>query len=105
MTARRVRLQEVERPRLVTVTELAYYLGLSPNALSAKQPTLREAGMPQPDPLLGLWDLVAIDAWLDLRRRSTAQARLYGRLGLDAPPDPAQADEDLDSRIASYGKN
>ena len=97
MTARRIPLQKVTRPRMANQTELAYYLGLSPNSLANKLAELYRAGMPKPDPILGLHDLAAVDRWLDGRR-----GRLDGRAGRGeaGEPDP---DPDLDNRIDSYG--
>ncbi len=98
MTARRIRLQEVQRPRLVTQGEMVYYLGMSPNRFADQAAALKAAGLPQPDPLFGLWDLDAIDRWLNARRSAPFR-------GLDGPTGPAQAEPDLDSLIESYGKN
>lgn len=102
MTTRRTRLQEVARPRLVTGAELAYYLGMSPNTFTTRRARLEAEGLPAPDPAFDLWDLAAVDRWLDARR-----AALSGCRG-GAPLDPAGAsgdafDPDLDQRIADYG--
>ena len=63
--ARKVRLQELEPPRLLTDSEVAHLLGMSASAFSTRQRELELLGLPRRHPSLGRRDRKAIEQWLD----------------------------------------
>jgi len=63
-TAATVRRTLVQ-PLLMTLAELAAYLGLSPSDLANLMPQLLKAGLPDALGIPGLWDRIASDACLD----------------------------------------
>lgn len=52
-------------PRLLTLDQLAEYLGHQTDELKPRMGELRSLGMPEPIQKLERWDLRAIDTWLD----------------------------------------
>ncbi len=62
---RRVRLHEVEPPRLLTEAEVAHLLGMSSAELSRRHEELEQRGMPRRHPILGKRDRHALHLWLD----------------------------------------
>jgi hypothetical protein len=78
-------------PRLMTRFDLAVYLRRSEGWLAANLPRLLEQGFPPADPLLGLFDRIAVDAWLDRRANLPAATA--------AAPDPAMSEAVLIARI------
>jgi hypothetical protein len=87
---RRPRLYETVPNRGAGTEELAAYLGISRSKFDSLRPRLRAAGFPEPDPLLGVFDLRAVNAWLDKR----------AGLGGDSDPE----DSGLAARIARFGE-
>jgi predicted DNA-binding transcriptional regulator AlpA len=51
--------------RILTAAEAAAYLGRSATWLARHSARLQEAGFPQPLPVVGGYDKMAIDNWLD----------------------------------------
>lgn len=58
-------------PRDVPAHKAARRLHLTEAEFHAKQQALFERGFPRPDPTTGMYDLVAIDAWMDARSNLT----------------------------------
>lgn len=54
-------------PRDVPLEKAARRLHLSPGDFQTKLPALLARGFPQPDPTTAMFDLAAIDAWMDAR--------------------------------------
>lgn len=52
-------------PRLVPPAKAARRLHLTPAEFEAKRADLHRRGFPMPVPVVGHFDLLAIDAWLD----------------------------------------
>lgn len=64
--AKRIRLTDVEPPRLINETETAHYLGMSIYEFSRRSEELEtKLGLPKAHPVLGRRDRFAIDQWLD----------------------------------------
>jgi hypothetical protein len=59
------RLRVEIRPRIVTDTQLASYLGKSPSWLAMHRHELEAQGLPRRLPIVGGNDLNAVDEWLD----------------------------------------
>lgn len=55
------------RPRGFTHEQVAARLGVSLAWLSANKTAMRNAGLPQPDPLTGRTDRKALEYWMDRR--------------------------------------
>lgn len=84
---KRIRLMDVEPPRLITERETAHLLGLSTSELSRLAPDLETRGMPRRHPVLQRRDARALHQWLDREfglqspaeaRRQTVLERLAG---------------------------
>ncbi|RAI30368.1 hypothetical protein CH340_21745 [Rhodoplanes serenus] len=56
-------------PRDVPAEKAARRLHLTQQRFAELLPTLRRRGFPAADPTTGMYDLVAIDAWMDARSR------------------------------------
>lgn len=56
-------------PRDVPIEKAARRLHLTADRFRELLPELRKRGFPAADPTTGMWDLVAIDAWMDVRSR------------------------------------
>jgi len=57
---------DVEPPRLISETETAHHLGMSPSEFSRRAPELEQTlGMPRRHPVLRKRDRVALDQWLN----------------------------------------
>jgi hypothetical protein len=54
-------------PRVLNTTTLCTYIGRSPTWLAENRSQLEAEGFPRPDPLLGGYDIRAVDLWLDHR--------------------------------------
>ena len=54
-------------PRVLNTATLCMYLGRSPTWLAENRAILEAQGFPRPDPLLGGYDRLAVDLWLDGR--------------------------------------
>lgn len=80
-------------PRLVSPSKTARYLHLPLTEFQRALPSLTARGFPRPCPVIGNFDLAAVNAWLD------RQAGLGG----DEPPVPDVEDVVMD-RIRRYGK-
>jgi len=63
-------------PRDVPAEKAARRLHLTPSEFSAKLPELIARGFPAPDPTTGMFDLAAIDAWMDGRHDSAHTSTL-----------------------------
>ena len=72
-------------PRDVPPEKAARRLHLTLDEFKALLPKLRERAFPNPDPTTGMYDLKAIDAWMDRRSEK------FG---------PRDAHEDFDQRLA-----
>jgi hypothetical protein len=71
-------------PRLVPPQKAARRLSLSLSAFSFRLPDLQQTGFPKPCPVLGHYDIHAIDAWID-----------------DLPAQSlAEVDDDFEARLA-----
>lgn len=70
-------------PRDVPPEKAARRLHLTLAQFEALQAELFDRGFPRPDPTTGMYDLVAIDAWMNRRSRLTAPDGL-------TPPKPAR---------------
>jgi hypothetical protein len=55
------------QPRVLGAATLCCYLGRSETWLAEHRAELEREGFPRPDPLLGGYDRVAVDLWLDQR--------------------------------------
>jgi hypothetical protein len=79
-------------PRCVPPAKAARRLGLALAEFDRLKPVLFAQGLPQPDAVTGLYDLVAIDRWLDAR----------SGLGepLTAEPKPSDAANGFADRLA-----
>ncbi len=62
---RRVRLSDVEPPRLITDAETAHVLGMTPAELCRRQDELERIGMPKRHAVLGKRDARALHQWLE----------------------------------------
>jgi hypothetical protein len=83
-------------PRLMTHFDLAVYLRRSEGWLKSHLPALQVEGFPPPDCLFdphGMFDRVAIDAWLDGR------AKLPSALSEVGPPKSVVSESELLKRI------
>lgn len=58
-------------PRDVPPAKAARRLHLTPAEFEAARPALHARGFPQPDPTTGMYDLKAIDGWMDRRSALT----------------------------------
>lgn len=58
-------------PRDVPPEKAARRMGLTLAAFELNQEALYARGFPHPDPTTGMYDLVAIDAWMDARSNLT----------------------------------
>lgn len=65
-------------PRDVPVEKAARRLHLTREQFERYADNLYARGFPRPDPTTGMYDLVAIDAWMDTRSNLTAPADLTG---------------------------
>jgi len=54
-------------PRVLNTITLCAYIGRSPTWLAENRAQLEAEGFPRPDPLLGGYDRMAVDLWLDRR--------------------------------------
>jgi hypothetical protein len=81
------------QPRLVPADKAARRLHVTPAEFDAKLPELLRLGFPAPCPVLGNFDLVAIDAWCD---------RVAGLVGA-APAPAAEREAVMRERIARIG--
>ena len=52
-------------PRMVPASKAARRLGLTLSEFVQKLPALRGAGLPQANPITGLYDLKAMELWMD----------------------------------------
>lgn len=75
-------------PRLVPMEKAARRLHLSPATFSGKRQALEAAGFPLPVPVIGHYDIMAIDRWLD---------------GLSGHQPAPMASDDFDERLARLG--
>lgn len=57
----------VPDPRMWSAYQVACRLGFSVEQFRLKRPDLEAKGFPQHDDVLGGWDSVAIETWLDVR--------------------------------------
>jgi len=82
----------VVEPRLIPPAKAARRLHLSSAEFDAKRAALHRHGFPLPCPIIGHFDLVAIDAWLD---------KMSG-VGAETSPisDPASL---VEARLAAIG--
>ena len=83
-------------PRDVPVDKAARRLHLTPVEFRAKLPELQARGFPAPDPTTNMFDLTAIDEWMNARHGSQAHA-------LTAEPKPLDATEVFNKRRACHG--
>lgn len=88
---RRIKLHEMEPPRLLTEIETAHLLGLGPSEFSRRVKELEERGLPKRDALFGKRDRKAIELWLD------------GLFGLAAAKGFGPGDIDVMARIERMG--
>ena len=65
MTRRRVRLQETLPNRGAGVFECACHLGITESRFVESLPKLQKCGFPSPHPILGTYDMKAVDLWFD----------------------------------------
>ncbi len=72
-------------PRDVPAQKAARRLHLTLTQFELVREDLLNRGFPRPDPTTGMYDLVAIDAWMDARSRTSA--------GLTPPASPRNAQE------------
>lgn len=77
-------------PRLVPKTKAARRLHLTPHEFDARLLRLIASGFPEPCPVIGHFDLVAIDRWLDRSSGLAAPAASY---------DPSVGFEDRLARL------
>lgn len=61
-------------PRDVPPAKAARRLHLTPTEFAAKLPELQRRGFPAADPTTGMYDLKAIDSWMDRRSGLTTAA-------------------------------
>jgi hypothetical protein len=61
----RTQLPDVEPPRLLSESETAHHLGMSPSAFCRRAAGLEQLGLPKRHPILKRRDRIAIDGWLD----------------------------------------
>lgn len=88
---KRLKLHDMEPPRLLTEIETAHLLGLGPSEFCRRAKELEERGLPKRDALFGKRDRKAIELWLD-QHFGLAPGRTFG-------PD----DADVMARIARMG--
>ena len=81
------------QPRCVPAYVAARRLGLTEAHFRAVEAQLHGKGLPDPDPITGHYDLVAIDAWLD-RRAGLTNAK---------PLAPIDAADGFEERLARIG--
>ncbi len=62
-------------PRDVPPEKAARRLHLTLDEFESKLAHLRDRGFPGPDPTTGMYDLKAIDAWMDRRWQQSGEAR------------------------------
>ena len=63
---KRIRLMDVEAPRLISEMETAHHLGMSISEFSRRSPEFeRNLGMPKKHAVLAKRDRIAIDQWLN----------------------------------------
>lgn len=62
-------------PRLLTMAQLAGYLGIDRTTLLKQMPSLKKTGFPTPLPAFALYDRKVIDLWLDHASGITADGR------------------------------
>lgn len=62
-------------PRLMSLEELAHYLGVKPSAFPKLISTFKKIQFPQPLPQFGLYDRKVIDLWLDRLSGITTDGR------------------------------
>ncbi len=65
MTRRRIRLQETASNRGAGIFECASYLGVTESKFVQNLPALQARGFPTPHPILGTFDIDAVNRWLD----------------------------------------
>ncbi len=75
------------QPRLVSSEKVARRLGVTLAVFIEKLPHLRSAGFPLPDAILGNYNLVAVDRWID------------NRSGLTKPDDPVSDPATILARV------
>ena len=68
-------------PRDVPAEKAARRLHLTPTQFEAKLQELQVRGFPAPDPTTGMYDLCAIDAWMDARSNLPRQEGLTAARG------------------------
>lgn len=61
-------------PRDIPPEKVARLLHQTPDEFEARKAALFDRGFPQPDPTTGMYDMVAINAWMDQRHRLTSGA-------------------------------
>lgn len=81
------------QPRCVPPAVAARRIGMTESAFLQMLPALQRSGFPQPVPVIGHYDLLAIDAWLDQQA------------GLSTPNQPDAVDPSIDFEkiLASIG--
>src|SRR5262245_39979078 len=84
-------------PRDVPAEKAARRLHLTPGEFAAKLPELLARGFPAADPTTGMYDLRAIDAWMDARHETPKHR------GLTVQPRLRNAQEVLGERRARHG--
>lgn len=62
-------------PRMWTEQQLAVHLAVSIHTLRRKKKDLFAAGMPAPDNIIGRYDSVAIEEWLNSRMPKSKQQK------------------------------
>jgi hypothetical protein len=83
-------------PRCVPASKAARRLGLTLVEFDRLKTALFAEGLPQPDAVTGLYDLVAIDAWQDARSGLTSSLTDEQK-----PRDPAQGFAERVARLAN----
>jgi hypothetical protein len=73
------------QPRFLGIATLCCYLGRSETWFAEHRVELESEGFPRPDPLLGGYDRVAVDLWLDRRSDIARTPALAGARSWDKP--------------------
>ena len=63
-------------PRDVPAEKVARLLHLTPAEFHEKEQALYDRGFPKPDPTTGMFDMFAVDAWMDARHPLTRRDSL-----------------------------